>query len=344
MSDYISCFWTDWENKGAFMKRSIETCRGQLLKYVYILLALAFMHILTSCEFEDNEGKYWSENWIATMNIDGSEVEYLYYGRADLLYNGEYIIFSTRDSIMTIDRDGTEVVINRDGFDVKQVTEDKIVLYGASDIHLMDIDGSNLTNMTNHLNCFAGHSFLSENYLIYASGCGDYVEGFEYSLELIDMKNNETTSLGISSSDPFSDLILVEDEVLVSNSGYLKSIDISTKDIEVLCDDRMVSPKYDEANLTVIYYDSHYGRIRSFNTETREFNTIYNFNPGVNYSKKSTTSDFEYIALSGAYEQDTVINLRTGQRHSLEVYSEGAEFIEDYRIISTVLRKFPEED
>ncbi|MBN2829786.1 MAG: hypothetical protein JXR56_05655 [Candidatus Cloacimonetes bacterium] len=129
------------------------------MQFIKSLVILLLLLLLTSCFDYSDEGKYWSEEWIATMNIDGSDIEFLTKGNrspyyvADLDNPGEEkVIIDNYISVSYLNEDGTigDYVLTDVG-KIVEISHDrtKMVMEYNQDIYIANVDGTDLRNITN---------------------------------------------------------------------------------------------------------------------------------------------------------------------------------------------------
>jgi len=130
------------------------------MRLLILLSFIAFVMLITSCENPyEGEGSHWTEEWIATMNLDGSEVAYLFKNDGAIPFfvtdlqnpEQEKIILSYQDWVEIMNTDGTErdTIIYNVGNVVNLNRErTRMLLEFSGDIYLANVDGSELTNMT----------------------------------------------------------------------------------------------------------------------------------------------------------------------------------------------------
>jgi hypothetical protein len=99
---------------GMLSKQRIYGRNIKNMQFMKSLMILLLLLLLTSCFDYSDEGKYWTEEWTATMNIDGSEINYLLKGAqtpffvADLSNPGqEKVIIDGYTSVSFLNEDGT---------------------------------------------------------------------------------------------------------------------------------------------------------------------------------------------------------------------------------------------
>ncbi len=129
------------------------------MRFIKSIAILLLLLLITSCYDYSDEGKYWSEEWTATMNIDGSEIDYLLKGAqtpfyvADLSNPGqEKIIMSSSSSVYSLNSEGTlwEGILLDVG-NIVEISQDrtKMVMEYNYDIYVANVDGTGLRNLTN---------------------------------------------------------------------------------------------------------------------------------------------------------------------------------------------------
>lgn len=126
------------------------------MKKIQIIIILLTTIYLFSCTNPyEGEGD-WQEDWIATINSTGDSLNYIEKGnpRVQFIPNTTKIMLRGGDSITIMNFDGTgkETIIDSigGGSGLPCISRDGTKLtFSNGDIYIMNIDGSNLTNLTN---------------------------------------------------------------------------------------------------------------------------------------------------------------------------------------------------
>jgi len=126
------------------------------MKIIQIIVILLISIYLFSCTnpYEGEGG--WQEDWIATINSTGDSLNYIEKGnpRVQFIPYTTKIMLGNSDSITIMNLDGTgkETIIDSvgGGTDLPCISRDGTKLtFSIGDIYIANIDGSNLTNLTN---------------------------------------------------------------------------------------------------------------------------------------------------------------------------------------------------
>jgi len=170
----------------------------------YIIFLSLILLILVSCENPyAHEGDY-SEYWLCSCNLDGSDFTYHYFlgdDAAGLINYGK--VYFTPDDSKVIIKYKDYYFMNFDGSDSVEINFpvsplDEIVIspdgnkiaYNAFDICIMDINGENWQNLTNSNNWWQKYpSFSSDSKSLVFSGRIDTVSN-TISISIIDLETN----------------------------------------------------------------------------------------------------------------------------------------------------------
>ncbi len=208
------------------------------MRFIKSLAILLLLLLITSCYDYSDEGKYWYEEWTATMNIDGSEIDYLLKGAqtpfyvADLSNPGqEKIIMSSSNSVYSLNPEGTlwEGILLDVG-NIVEISQDrtKMVMEYNYDIYVANVDGSNLIQITNTPDIREHDASISaDNSQIVYSRYINNQDVRSETLFIYDLTNNTETELIREENDNYiniSDKCIVSDKVfyLISSSPDVK--------------------------------------------------------------------------------------------------------------------------
>ncbi len=184
-------------------------------KIIILPLFIIILITLVGCDFklyndpEVDEGA-WREDFIATMNIDGSDVQLLqsqhqtsfagarpFFVR-DLAgnYDDEVILldFSNRIDIISLDGEYRRTIIDSLG-GVQYFNQDrtKMLLEKDGEIYICNVDGTRLINLTNTPNVYDRSPSFSydENSVTYSTGNWDV----NYCINKVSLENLHTETL-----------------------------------------------------------------------------------------------------------------------------------------------------
>ncbi len=208
------------------------------MRFIKSIAILLLLLLLTSCFDYSDEGKYWSEEWTATMNIDGSEIEYLAKGGgppfyvADLDNPGEEkVIIDNYISVSYLNDDETfgDNILTDMG-NIVEISQDrtKMLMEYNLDIYIANVDGSNLIQITNTPDIREHDASISADNtkLVYSRSIYNQ-EVRSGALLIYDLTNNTETELIREENDNYiniSDKCIVSDKVfyLISSTPDVK--------------------------------------------------------------------------------------------------------------------------
>ncbi len=177
------------------------------MRYIKSFVILVLLLLMTSCYDYSDEGKHWTESWIATMNIDGSEVNYLFKGDMTPFYvkdlsdtTNEKILLDYSEYIVSMNTDGSkqETVLSEVG-NIVEVSRDKtkILLEYNQDIYIANVDGTGLRNITNTPNLSERNAAISadNNKVVFVRNESIIDNYYVISLNLYDLNIDISTKL-----------------------------------------------------------------------------------------------------------------------------------------------------
>ncbi len=200
------------------------------MRYIKSFVILVLLLLMTSCFDYSDEGKHWTESWIATTNIDGSERKFLIqwggtpYYVADLDNpEEERIIIGANTAVLSMNEDGTlgDNILTDMG-NIVEISQDrtKMLMEYNLDIYIANVDGSNLIQITNTPDIREHDASISadNSQIVYSR----YINNQEVRSEILLiydlMENTETELLREENSN--SNYLRIRDTCVASNKIF----------------------------------------------------------------------------------------------------------------------------
>jgi len=191
------------------------------MKIIQIFVIFLLSTLLTSC-FNPYEGEGgWQEDWIAIINSNGDSLNYIIKERAENIQftpdNKKIIVNREEKGIWTMSLDGTDYKALTDSLlvhfalpsictDISGCTRITFAAYSTeksfSDIYIMNIDGTNLQNLTNtpEVRDRYPHFFPNGDSIVYATESDSLI-----TISIIDKDGDNSRT--IISNTPTSKLV-----------------------------------------------------------------------------------------------------------------------------------------
>ncbi len=332
------------------------------MRYIKSFVILVLLLLLTSCFDYSDEGKYWSEEWTATMNIDGSEIDYLFAGGGSPFYvadlsnpEQEKIIISGFSSVYSLNSEGTlwEGILLGVG-NIVEISQDrtKMVMEYNYDIYIANVDGSNLIQITNTPDIREHDASISTDNtkLVYSRSIYNQ-EVRSGALLIYDLTNNTETELIREENDNYiniSDKCIVSDKVfyLISSTPDVKPDGLYCYDIITGID----SLVYNDSSLVdmITDYDNSIYLLQASRTllqidiNSLDSQVLFIESTQRAYSYLVLDTSKENICLCGSQEYPLMYFMQTGDYVKFDRQSGKVSFNKNStRLISKTQRQHP---
>ncbi len=333
------------------------------MRFIKSIAILLLLLLLASCFDYSDEGKYWTESWIATTNIDGSEREFLIqwggtpYYVADLDNPGEErIIIDAFHAVLSLNEDGTvgDYVLTDVG-NIVEISQDrtKMVMVYNYDIYVANVDGTGLRNITNTTDIWEHDASISADNtkLVYSRYIYNQEVRSETLLIYDLMENTETELMRVDNITDFS----VNNTCIVSNKVYyyfkfsvsetkpkgLYCIDIDTGiDSLVYNDSSLVDMITDYENSVYLLQASR--TLLQLDINSLDSQVLYIEPTQRSYSYLVLGPSKENICLCGSQKYPLMYFIQTGDYVKFDRQSGKVSFNKNStRLISTTQRQHP---
>lgn len=320
------------------------------MKIIEIIIILFTTIYLFSCTNPyEGEGD-WQEDWIATINSTGDSLNYIEEGnpRVQFIPNTTKIMLSNSDSITIMNFDGTgkETIIDSveggTGFPCISLDGTKLT-FSNYDIYIANIDGSNLTNLTNTSDIIELYPQFSSDgdSIVYTTILDTF-----YSISVIDEFGNNKIEV-ISNSTKYSNYSYPIFDKSVEKIFYkfnglpsgLYSVNVDGSDNTILYEGwigyNLPSMSLDGGKI-VFWADGHIYIMNEDGTEITDLGEAYNSkcNPMISYDGSKIVFGYNYIYIMN-YDGTERKEIASGRN---PVFSSDGK-----KIVFIAIREFPED-
>lgn len=329
-----------------------------------VILLFSILSIVSCKNPYKNEGSEWNEDWVATMNLDGSEINYLCKGSLPCFFvadlenpEQEKLLISGINSVGIMNIDGTDkhTIIPNIG-NVVEISHDrtKMLMEYSGDIYLANVDGSDIMNLTDTED-------IRENYPSF-SVTGDsivysYYKDINDSATIrginiydVDQSNNEN----IYQETVFGHYYSLKNPCFVANNiFYYKSINelqdsltglyklnLNSLKEEFISQGFMYDIKFNAAYNNLIFEQEY---LKMYDFSTNDSKVIYNEKKGHGLSFCISTN-YKYLSVGSSRDISIMYDFETDTYVELPVEINNPSFNQETtKIVCNVIRHYPDD-
>jgi hypothetical protein len=312
--------------------------------------------ILVSCNNPyENENSTWTEDWIAIIDIDGNNIEYLYKDGSSC-----YWVESNDDSLnskILISKSDHVEIMNQDGSDKKVLFESSgnvvctnnsqtsfLMVYN-DDILSSNISGSKLLNLTNTSDEveFDPSYSTSDSLIVFSSYFDNQEKRINY-LKLMNLnKKTETIVLVDSTANLISKPILINNDVIFFFKYYgnqddrngLYRLHIELNEVDFLFEGYVFDIKFNRySNEILLNIDEYFC---TFSSDLNKYGDIDN-------SSIVTSPNGEYVSFSRTNSYASLINWIDNKIIHIDHKFYSPSFnLSSTQFVCTVKRRYPDD-